>query len=351
MYNIICYRYTIWWFTIFKGHTPFIFITKYWLLSMCCTIYPGNIFFLKNFQCGPFLKSIEFVTILFLFYAFVFWLQGLWDPSSLTSDWTCTPCLGRQGLNPRTARKVPLVACFIDVSLSDLVPSSGHKCWQNHKVIIFMVLVAMISNTSMQISTNCCTLKRCVVLLAFRQPLSRRTRVMTRVARPFKGGAPPPDAVPSSESPAPRRSSTPGCLPCLLPTAVWRGASSPFHILSYPTCTYSVNLQRMPLSSGKRPPFSYTPPISFIHIYMLCVLCSVTAVGSDSLGPKDCSPPGSSVHGILQVGILEWVTMLSPMGSSRPRDRTHVSCIAGKFFTTALLGKPTHTYIYINLYK
>ena len=39
----------------------------------------------------------------------------------------------------------------------------------------------------------------------------------------------------------------------------------------------------------------------------------------------DCSPPGSSVHGILQVRILEWVAMPSPRGSSRPRDGTCVS--------------------------
>ena len=37
----------------------------------------------------------------------------------------------------------------------------------------------------------------------------------------------------------------------------------------------------------------------------------------------DCSPPGSSVHGILQARILEWVSF--PRGSSRPRDWTHVS--------------------------
>ena len=39
-----------------------------------------------------------------------------------------------------------------------------------------------------------------------------------------------------------------------------------------------------------------------------------------------------SVHGILQARILEWVVMPSSMRSSRPRDQTHVSCIAGKFF-------------------
>ena len=49
--------------------------------------------------------------------------------------------------------------------------------------------------------------------------------------------------------------------------------------------------------------------------------------------PMDCSPPGSSVHGILQVRILEWVTIPFSRGSSWPRDRTWVSCIAGRFFT------------------
>ena len=41
----------------------------------------------------------------------------------------------------------------------------------------------------------------------------------------------------------------------------------------------------------------------------------------------DCSPPDSSVHGILQAGILEWVAISSSRGSFRPRDWTHVSYI------------------------
>ena len=52
----------------------------------------------------------------------------------------------------------------------------------------------------------------------------------------------------------------------------------------------------------------------------------------------DCSPPGSSVHGILQVRILEWVAVPASRGSSQPRDWTpisYVSCIAGQFFTTS----------------
>ena len=47
----------------------------------------------------------------------------------------------------------------------------------------------------------------------------------------------------------------------------------------------------------------------------------------------DYSPPGSSVHGILQARILEWVALPSSRGSSQPRDWTQVSCIAGGFFT------------------
>ena len=49
--------------------------------------------------------------------------------------------------------------------------------------------------------------------------------------------------------------------------------------------------------------------------------------------PMDCSPPGFSVHGILQARILEWVAISFWRGSSPPRDQTQVSCTAGRFFT------------------
>ena len=55
-------------------------------------------------------------------------------------------------------------------------------------------------------------------------------------------------------------------------------------------------------------------------------------VVSDSYDLMDCNPPGSSVHGILQARILEWVAISFSRGPSRPRDRTLVSCIAGRFF-------------------
>ena len=44
--------------------------------------------------------------------------------------------------------------------------------------------------------------------------------------------------------------------------------------------------------------------------------------------PMDCSPPGSSVHGILQVRILEWVAMLSSRGSSQLSDGTYISLVS-----------------------
>ena len=57
--------------------------------------------------------------------------------------------------------------------------------------------------------------------------------------------------------------------------------------------------------------------------------------------PGTVSPPGSSVHGISQARILEWVAISFSEGSSWLRDQTRVSCIAGGFFTTEPLGKPT----------
>ena len=61
--------------------------------------------------------------------------------------------------------------------------------------------------------------------------------------------------------------------------------------------------------------------------------------------PMDCSPPGSSIHGILQARILEWVAISFSRGSSWPRDWAQVSCIAGRFFTTEPPGKPLWIFI------
>src|SRR5574340_309044 len=49
--------------------------------------------------------------------------------------------------------------------------------------------------------------------------------------------------------------------------------------------------------------------------------------------PMDCSLPGSSVHGIFQARVLEWVAISFSRGSYQLRDRTRVSCIASRCFT------------------
>ena len=49
--------------------------------------------------------------------------------------------------------------------------------------------------------------------------------------------------------------------------------------------------------------------------------------------PMDCSLSGSSVHGIFQARVLEWIAISFSRGPSRPRNRTWVSCIAGRRFT------------------
>ena len=61
---------------------------------------------------------------------------------------------------------------------------------------------------------------------------------------------------------------------------------------------------------------------------------------SDSVRPYGLQPAGSSVHGILQARVLEWVVTSSSRRSSQPRDQTCVSCLstlAGKFFTTSTI--------------
>ena len=66
----------------------------------------------------------------------------------------------------------------------------------------------------------------------------------------------------------------------------------------------------------------------------------------------DYSPTGSSIHGILQARILEWVAIPFSRGSSQSRDRSQVSCIAGQIFTirpTRDLSKIMYLHVILNL--
>ena len=73
------------------------------------------------------------------------------------------------------------------------------------------------------------------------------------------------------------------------------------------------------------------------------------SVTSDS-DHVDCSPPGSSSHGIFQARILEWVAISFSRRSSWPRGGTQVFCIVGRHFTVWATRKSTHYYTYIRVH-
>ena len=80
-----------------------------------------------------------------------------------------------------------------------------------------------------------------------------------------------------------------------------------------------------------------TERVALTYVQCVCVCVCVCACACSVMcglcNPVDCSPPGSSVCGILQARILEWVAIPFSRGSSPPRDRTWVSCIAGRLPT------------------
>ena len=82
-----------------------------------------------------------------------------------------------------------------------------------------------------------------------------------------------------------------------------------------------------------------------LSIYLVKTTCIYMCAQSclTLCDPMNCNPPGSSVHGIFLARILEWVAIPFSRGSSQPRNQTwvsHVSCIAGRFFTTEPQGMP-----------
>ena len=72
------------------------------------------------------------------------------------------------------------------------------------------------------------------------------------------------------------------------------------------------------------------------------------SVVPDSYSPMDCSPPGSSVHGISQVRILEWLAISFSRGSSQPRNQN--SCLLRKAFLSllAILWSSAFKWVYLS---
>ena len=69
-----------------------------------------------------------------------------------------------------------------------------------------------------------------------------------------------------------------------------------------------------------------------------------TSFVSNSWDPMDCSLPGSSVHGISQARILEWVAISLARESSQPKDGNRVPCIAGSLHQMSYPGKSLLSY-------
>ena len=83
-----------------------------------------------------------------------------------------------------------------------------------------------------------------------------------------------------------------------------------------------------------------------LFVYMLVAQLCLTLCD-----PKDCSPPGSSVHGILQARMLEWVAIPFSRASSWPRDQTCISSMAGRFLTVWDTREALYLFTYlINLF-
>ena len=80
---------------------------------------------------------------------------------------------------------------------------------------------------------------------------------------------------------------------------------------------------------------------SFVHVL-------VTQWSPTLYDPMDCTPPGSSVHGILQARILEWIAIPFSRPLPLPRDRTWVSSTAGRFFTIWATREPPACYLIPN---
>ena len=89
-------------------------------------------------------------------------------------------------------------------------------------------------------------------------------------------------------------------------------------------------------SLGERKRSTVGPKIlSLIRGSFHCtVLCFLSRSRLTLCDPMVCSPPGSSVHGVLQARILVWIAMPSFRGSSKLRDWIQVFYIAGRFFTS-----------------
>ena len=115
-------------------------------------------------------------------------------------------------------------------------------------------------------------------------------------------------------------------LPNVYPNTEHQVFSSPENLGAYSSaqgllrCTYKA-----PLTLQSR--------VWTMVLWHCMYVCEVAQLCPTLFDPMDCSLPGSSVHGIFQAIVLEWIAISFSRGSSQPRDRTWVSCIVDRCFT------------------
>ena len=114
----------------------------------------------------------------------------------------------------------------------------------------------------------------------------------------------------------------------------------------YYLCLFSINLN---LFQNKKVTLEIWLILEVArNVSALCVCVCVASVTKSRLvlcAPMDCSPLGSSVRGLSQARILEWVTISYSRGSLRPRDRTHISRIGRRilYYWMSAAGVPERT--------
>ena len=121
-------------------------------------------------------------------------------------------------------------------------------------------------------------------------------------------------------------------------------------IASVPFTPSGIRSWRLKTPGLEQPRVFFLPFFLFLPHHASCVHACLYAQSLQSFStlfdPIDHSPPGSSVHGIFQARILEWVVMSSSRGSSQPRDWTGVclsSALQADSFTVEPQGRPPCT--------
>ena len=102
---------------------------------------------------------------------------------------------------------------------------------------------------------------------------------------------------------------------------------------TYKIVLYLMLLPYSLLQNTEYSSLCYTIGPCWLSLY----ICFVTQSRLTLCNPMDYIPSGPSVYGIFQARILEWAAIPFSRGSFRPRDRIHVSCIAGRFFTCSAI--------------